>query len=159
MTTSGYGDGVRATLGKASGAYYWELTVDATGGFGSSGVGVTTATASLSSSLGSSAGAGLTESGTLRSSSGATLNGCGYAASDVIGIALDVDAGMIYFSINGVWQGDASPDAAQGGLDIDIVGEAVFPVVSVWSGDRYTVNFGQSTFAYAPPSGFEPMFE
>lgn len=160
-STSGLGDRVRATLGKTSGAYYWEVSVDALSVYDSGGVGVTSMAAVLADgNLGSSSVPGVVfgPSGTIANSAGDTLMGCGYAAGDVIGVALDLDAEVIYFSVNGLWQAGGSPDDGQGGIDLDLTAETVHPALELWSGDVYSANFGQTTFAFPPPAGFEPLY-
>jgi hypothetical protein len=81
-------------------------------------------------------------------------------AGDVIGVALDLDNELIYFSVNGLWHAAGSPDDAEGGVDIDndASTQTVHPALELWTSDAYTANFGQSTFAFPPPDGFDPLF-
>jgi hypothetical protein len=157
---SGFPDQLRATLGQTSGQYYWELSVGALGGYSGSAIGVTSLVATLAgTSLPSSSvpGAVMRPDGTIVNSAGDSLTGCGYRAGDVVGVALDLDDELIYFSVNGVWQAGGSPDDAEGGLDVDLTGETVHPVLELWPSDSYTANFGQSTFAFEPPTGYEAL--
>jgi hypothetical protein len=87
----------------------------------------------------------------------------GYAAYDignVIGVALDMDNGYVWWSKNGTWQGAGSPNPATGtspaytGLTSN--GYMGFGV----GGPNYTTwnaNFGQRPFEYTPPSGFKAL--
>lgn len=73
-----------------------------------------------------------------------------YGAGNVIGVALDLDAGTLTFYLNNVSQG-----TAYSGLS-----GTFYPGISIeQSGSTSTVqaNFGQRPFAYTPPSGFKAL--
>ncbi len=75
----------------------------------------------------------------------ATAYGATYTSGDVIGVALDMDAGTLVLYKNGVSQGTAAT-----GLSGDYL-----PACSVYdSGEVLYFNAGQRPFAYAPPTGF-----
>jgi hypothetical protein len=87
----------------------------------------------------------------------------GYATYDnghVIGVALDMDNGNVWWSKNGTWQGASSPDPATGtspaysGLTANgYMGFGVGgPNFTTWN-----ANFGQRPFAYTPPTGFKAL--
>ena len=74
-----------------------------------------------------------------------------HSAGDVIGVALDMDAGTITFYKNGVSQGEAFSG---------ITGE----VCPVWGGNggnngAASHNFGQRPFTYSAPSGYKALTE
>jgi hypothetical protein len=73
--------------------------------------------------------------------------GDAYTTNDVIGIALDMDAGTITFYKNGVSQGQA-----YSGLS----GSFCF-AGSPFNGGAHFWNFGQRPFAYTAPSGFKAL--
>jgi hypothetical protein len=85
--------------------------------------------------------------GSKRSSAGSVAYGSSYTTNDVIGIALDMDAGTLTFYKNNVSQGVAFTGLS-GSYTFagDIFGNGV-----------YSVNFGQQPFSYTPPSGFYPL--
>jgi hypothetical protein len=159
-TSSSYDAGVRATLGMADGKWYWEVVLAGAAAYDYAAVGVTTSASSLSSGLGNTSvpGVGFARDGTLSTSQDGTSAVCGFIAGDVVGVALDVDARVVYFSINGVWQGGGDPDAGDGGIPVGIAAGTVFPALSLQSSDAMTANFGQSAFAHQPPSGFGALF-
>ena len=73
------------------------------------------------------------------------------AAGDVIGVALDMDAGTLTFYKNGVSQGQAFSG----------ITDEVYPV---WGGTGGTasaasLNFGATAFAYTPPTGYTGVSE
>jgi hypothetical protein len=80
------------------------------------------------------------------------------AHNDVIGIAVDMDAGKLYFSRNGSWL-NAQPGSG-GGITL-MRGQAHFiaAVLSASSSsagtDSWTANFGKARFRYAIPRGFK----
>lgn len=68
------------------------------------------------------------------------------AANDIIGVALDMEAGTLAFRRNGVWQGNAHTNIS------GLVGPAVGH-----GGEVVRYNFGQRPFAHTPPEGFKPL--
>ena len=71
--------------------------------------------------------------------------GTTFTTGDLIGVALDLDAGTIEFYKNNVSQGVAFTG---------ISGEFI-PAFAVYGGSsKVTANFGQRPFKYTPPSGF-----
>lgn len=86
------------------------------------------------------------------------LSGPSYVANDVVDVAVDVDAKLIWWRKNGGnWNADAgaNPAAGTGGEDISGLPDGLLPVVGISaSGGSWTVNFGASPYSYAAPSGF-----
>ncbi|KAH9258345.1 hypothetical protein BASA81_003394 [Batrachochytrium salamandrivorans] len=75
---------------------------------------------------------------------------------DVVGCAVDIDEGKVYFSLNGSWKrplGLAFHNCKFAG--------GVFPAVTGERGFKYKMNFGQQAFAHHPPSlpGFKSVFD
>ena len=71
--------------------------------------------------------------------------GTTFTTGDLIGVALDLDAGTIEFYKN---------NASQGVAFTGISGEFI-PAFAVYGGSsKVTANFGQRPFAYTPPTGF-----
>jgi hypothetical protein len=130
------------TIGVSSGKWYYEATP-------------TTVIAASFYMMGWGRGNKLTSNGSdeylyfsvgaLRGASGASY-GASWTAGDVIGIALDLNAGTLVFYKNGVSQGTAFTG---------ITG-TVFPKFGYWHG-LGNFNFGQRPFAYTAPSGFKAL--
>jgi hypothetical protein len=82
--------------------------------------------------------------------------GASYAANDVIGVAVDLDNGAIYFSKNNTFQNSGVPTSGAsktGAAFTTLTGSSnYFPAVGYWG--TYNANFGQQPFAYTPPTGF-----
>jgi hypothetical protein len=79
------------------------------------------------------------------------------AHNDVIGIAIDLDAGQLYFSRNGAWL-NGQPG---GGGGIPLTRGQAYRIAAVVSAssssagtDSWTANFGKTKFRYAIPRGF-----
>lgn len=134
----------RATIGKSAGKWYWEYTIDV---WTSTGflVGIANASCTLLNYLGSTTdGYGYQDIALKYNGSGAAY-GATYTTGDVIGVALDMDAGTIEMYKNGV---------SQGVMYSGLTG-TLYPAVSVhFTNDALTANFGASAFAYTVPAGF-----
>jgi hypothetical protein len=85
-----------------------------------------------------------------------------YANGDIIGMALDLDNGAVWFSKNGTWQNSATiseiqagttTNAARTGLDNNFT--LHFHQFDGTSGAR--INAGQSAFTYTQPTGFSKL--
>jgi hypothetical protein len=78
-----------------------------------------------------------------------------YGTGDLIGVATDLDGGRIYFSKNGVWQ-NGDPAQGTGGAEVLTVPGmgSFYPFISLSTGDKMTANFGETSFAGAPPAGY-----
>lgn len=153
--------GVRAIKPLSSGKYYWEITAADYAGGGSYAIGIADSGHSLTVQLGDGAsGYGYIDqkgsTGGKRNNSVLAEYGNRYYAADVIGVALDLDNGKIWWSLNGVWQASGDPEAGTNEAYSGLSG-ALYPAVSLF---RYSqacsiiANFGASAFSYSVPSGF-----
>jgi hypothetical protein len=133
---------VRCTTSVATGKYYWEVFVTS----GTVLVGIATGAATLAGYLGSDA-TGWSYNSALKFNSGSSsAYGAAFGVGDLIGVALDLSAGTLAFTKNGVSQGVAFSGLAG----------TFFPAVSSGSvaAGGGIVNFGTSGFAYPIPVGF-----
>lgn len=136
----------RGSIGVSSGKWYWEVTANnaSTG----NGVGIAKSTAAINNYLGSDAsGYCYFGNGDKYNNGTGAAYGATYTTNDVIGVALDMDAGTLVFYKNNTSQGTAYSS----------ISGTVFPSVTDGSGGAVsdlTSNFGQRPFAYTPPSGF-----
>ena len=163
MTASGNSDSnfglTRTTESKTSGKWYWEVRIDLTMMF--SIVGVGTASAAINNYVGhDSHGYGyVSDCGSKIHSDSWDGYGSNYWSTHVIGIALDLDNGKVWFARNNVWQASGNPvtgvNPAYSGLS-----GTFFPMYSPCMGfggddcDRGTGRFDAGDFSYSPPSGF-----
>lgn len=144
VATASTGGTVRSVASKSSGKWYWEMTRDAGQDLV---IGVAKAAASLGVYLGGDAnGYGYVASTGQKSNNNVkTAYGAPYAVGDVIGVALDLDAGTLTFYKNGVSQGVAFTG---------LTGTFFAAEGTTNPSDAGTANFGASLFAFGPPAGF-----
>jgi hypothetical protein len=129
----------RATVGVSTGKYYWEINV---GSGGDVFTGVGTSSATLNNYLGIDVnGHGYySVTGNYFTNGAGGAYGATYTTGDVIGIALDMDAGEIEMFKNNV---------SQGVMATGLTG-TMYPMVSA-SNSAITANFGATSFTYYPP--------
>jgi len=141
---------VRATMAVSSGKWYWEATPTAIGN--GLGVGFAGDSSRFNPATWNAGTYVIYQSdGNKHINGSATSYGSSYTTNDVIGVALDMDAGTITFYKNNVSQGTASTGLTG----------VYLPVFSQTSGattGTINANFGAgSGFAYTPPSGFKTL--
>lgn len=151
--------GARGMAPKSAGKHYWEY-VYTTLTTNSIAVGVSLAAGSLTSP-------GVGVAYLQRSTGNIVVNGTGSGStlgliptSAVIGVALDIDAKLIWFRVapSGNWNGNASADPATGIGGVNIASIATGPLYPFMTGqalDAITANFGASGFTGPlPANGF-----
>jgi hypothetical protein len=153
-TSSGTYDPLRGTVGISSGKWYWEVTCTATSGASQNtfAIGLASQSTNINAAnwyVGADAASycyyGV--SGDKYNNNSSTAYGASYTTGDVIGVALDMDAGTLVFYKNNTSQGTAFSS---------LVG-TFMPAFSDGATSGTTsvaFNFGQRPFSYTPPSGF-----
>jgi len=138
------------TIYVSSGKWYAEVLVNASDGSGTRvGVGIATNAVAQGNYLGSdSFGYAYYDLATKYNNASGSSYGAGYGTGDVIGIALDLDAGTLVFYKNGSSQGTAYSSLS---------GTFTFAVTQYGSGSGSTLNAGARPFAYTAPSGFKAL--
>lgn len=160
-TTANANSGARVLPVRTAGKFYFEITLVAGhgsfDGFGLLSSGITYNNFILSSTncVAVARGGGITING------GAALANIGaFAANDVLGIAVDLTAHLVWCRRNaGLWNNSAGADpaTATGGFTAPSAGMApgvCFVGAGTAINDAYTGNFGATSFANAAPSGF-----
>jgi len=145
-TSGGTAVGARATVGKSTGKYYWEVTRGASG-TATEYIGISTSGASLT---------GGPVDTLIISTIGAIYTNGSYSgfvtapgANAVIGFALDAGAKTLTIYVNNILQGTYTYTFSN-------------PVYPRWvcldneTGNSGTANFGASPFAYTVPGGYNP---
>ena len=132
-----------STIGVSTGKWYWEV-VGTSGGAFMIGIGGDGGRFDWQTTR----GYGYAFNGQKYTNSVGTAYGATYTNNDVIGVALDMDAGTLTFYKNGVSQGTAFS-----GLTGTWFPAAQNPGAALTE----TYNFGQRPFAYTAPSGFKAL--
>ncbi len=148
ITSATVAQSVAGTIGMSSGKWYWEVINQ---GGSLSYTGIVDSTHDMATYIGaSSTGSGYaynTSGQKVGPTSGTAVSyGATYTTNDVIGIALDMDAGTLTFYKNNASQGTAF-SSITGTWFAAVSGNGV-------AGKGGIVNFGQRPFAYTPPTGF-----
>jgi hypothetical protein len=155
--------GPDSTIAMSSGKWYWEVIP--TGGTTSynSRIGIVPSNHGTytGTSVGDGSGTYGYEASSGQKGSGGTYAsyGSSYTDADVIGVALDMDNGKLWFSKNGVWNASGDPAAGTNAAYTSITGEYFASVGTGGTGGGFTChfNFGQRPFSYTPPSGFKSL--
>ena len=152
---SGSTNDIRATFGVSSGKWYWEVEADSLGqsGVNREFIGIVGTEFDITAG---SAGANFSADST---GYAFATTGQKITAGQYIGVALDLDNGKIYWSINGTFQNSGDPAGGTGEAYSSISGTFA-PAVAVDYGtgtSRLIANFGQSSFQNTPPAGFKAL--
>lgn len=156
-SASTYLSGVRSIFGATSGKWYWEVLVTKVGSYVRGAVGAACSSEQLNGfQLGTTACAyGYhAASGNKRNAGVETAYGVAWGGTYRLGIALDMDAGKIWFSRNGVWQNSGDPGAGTNEAFSGVSG-TTYAMISLHDINNHaTANFGETAFVYTVPDGF-----
>lgn len=134
------------TIGVSSGKWYWEQNI-VSGSYWYAGIIIGQSNWSGQGFGQMSNGYSYYSTGQKQSNNVLASYGASFTSGDVIGVALDMDAGTITFYKNNTSQGTAYTG---------LTGVAA-PAVSGYNGSVSAMNFGQRPFAYTPPTGFKSL--
>jgi hypothetical protein len=136
----------RATIGVSSGKWYWEWVHKG----GNNSHGISLANESLATYCGGTSGSyAYFVDGSKYNNNSSSSYGSAISVGDVIGTALDLDAGTLTFYKNGISQGVAYSSLS--GTFYPAYGSSSVSVIS------FDTNFGQKPFKFPPPAGFQPL--
>ena len=146
-----------STIGATTGKWYCEvfMTSVSTAAI----VGIVNENASLATYPGGNAnGYGYFRDGQKYTNGVGSAYGNSYTDNDIIGIALDLDNGRVWFSKNGTWQASGDPAAGTNAAFTGISATNTWFFACGNSGvTTQNANFGQRPFAYTPPTGFRAL--
>jgi hypothetical protein len=147
----------RGTIGVTSGKYYWEIVVSSAMSNFYSGIATNQTDIYTTTTVGADAysWAYVGSNGEKRYNGSTASYGSALVNGDVLGCALDLDSGKIWWSVNGTFQASGNPAAGTNEAFSGVTGTC-FP-----AGGAYNMtidyNFGQRPFAYTPPTGFNRL--
>ena len=145
-TSSGSGGSVLSTIAMESGKWYCEVTINT--GSDATIVGIANNSFNPTTSITASNAVGYYGNNGDKFVNGTqTSYGASYTTGNIIGIALDVDAGTVTFYKN---------NTSQGAITHGLTGPFYFATSDASSGSNIdqSWNFGQRPFSYTPPTGF-----
>jgi hypothetical protein len=152
----------RSFNGRVSGKYYVEATMDSGDTYLDVGIlgpddNISSGEAYPGSSV--SGWGWIAQTSEVRNASRNVLSmGSSYTSGDIIGMAVDLDNDLLYFSKNGTWVvACGNPNTPTGGVDISSRGLIAMHLGlgSGYNTDcQITMNFGQSSFNYSVPTGY-----
>jgi hypothetical protein len=98
------------------------------------------------------------------SEAGSVSYGTGFVLNDVCQVAIDMDAGKIWFGKNGSWFASGDPATGANAAYTDIVssGYGWLPAILNIRGNNtntVTANFGQRAFSYTAPTNYRPLVD
>ena len=139
----------RATIGVSSGKWYWEVYLE-TGSNCMVGIAKHPAPLADNYYAATTEGFGYNAADGYRYNSSYSSYGDTWTAGDLIGIAFDADSGTLTYYKNGTVQSSGTP-AFTG-----ITDGPYHPSIGVFQSTAI-LNFGQRSWAYAPPSGYKAL--
>lgn len=149
---------VLTTNGKSTGKWYGEIVLGGGAGGPFNLIGVGTAAMDYASFLGfgTTSWGYYQDTGDKYTNNVAATFGASFTPGDVLGVALDADAGYVWFAKNNVWQGSGNPAAGTNPAFTGLPG-GVFLGASVYAASlshSATLRPTAGSQTYSPPSGF-----
>jgi hypothetical protein len=170
------GDGIRGTL-PYSGKIYWEVEIDSISSNSGSNIGIATNNHNLALTADDTSGngqrdafvgvssfssnlVGFISGSNFDSSYGGLGNNFGTAGKYLM-FAVDIAAGKFWAGYDGTWFNSGNPAAGSNdsGKNLALY-DKWFPAISrigSAGSEAFIFNFGQSSFAHTPPSGFQSL--
>jgi hypothetical protein len=148
-SASGTRYGTIGTIGVSSGKWYWEYEFSAGGNSALLGITQKPFAVQMGSWPGEQTGdyGYFGSNGNKYTAGSGSAYGATFTTGDVIGVALDLDAGTLTFYKNNTSQGTAFSSIT--GTFFPAIGKGITA-----TGITSFINFGQRPFAYTPPTGY-----
>jgi hypothetical protein len=87
----------------------------------------------------------------------ASSYGSAIATNDIFMIALDIDAGKVWYGNNGTWFASGNPATGANASQSFTAGQTITFAVATGGACAFTSNWGARPFAYTAPSGFKAL--
>ena len=147
VTSSGLTGSALSTIAMESGKYYCEVRLNSSTDATIIGIAISSFNPTTSNLSGAGGVGYYVSNGDKFVNGTQTAYGASCASGDIVGIALDVDAGTITFYKN---------NTSQGAITHGLTGPFYFATSDVSSGSNIdqSWNFGQRPFSYTPPTGY-----
>lgn len=153
---------VRAIASASTGKRYYEAQYVFTSGPNQSRIGIATAALSTSTRVGSGANSAAVESGGytyLNNGVPTFVHAVPWSSGDIIGIAVDLGAGHVWYSRNGTWVpntgGSAGdPSAGTNPRTTGLPAGTYYPACTPEAVKSFTARFAAADWTYSAPTGF-----
>jgi hypothetical protein len=150
---------IPTTIFQNTGKWYWEVCVNNNAANNASlRIGICN-TAGVGTDLGGTAntwcylGDGRIYSGGTASSYGVAISTC-----DILNVAVDIDAGKIWYGKNGTWMANGNPSTGANPSQTFTANQSISPAVASGIGQPiYMANFGQRPFTATMPTGYKTL--
>jgi hypothetical protein len=154
--------GINCTMAfPTTGLYYFEVTMSAVSNAGVAGMAKLGATQDTNFGAGAYANIyGYTNtSGVAYANNATAYTGSTLTTGDILGVAVDMTNGALYFAKNNTWQNSGVPTsgASKTGAISFTVTNDLLPACYAWKNsgaDALSINFGQRPFTYTAPTGY-----
>ena len=146
--------GVRSTDSKSTGKYYFEITINAMGQWGSH-IGLSDSSCPLSGNQGSNSHCWFIDTDDGKVYPGGTSYGSHYSNGDILRLAVDLNTHKMWFGKNASWFGD--PVAETGEAFSNLSGSLYLETslaTNTSPPGQSTANFGSTSFGFEMPSGY-----
>jgi hypothetical protein len=143
-----------------SSKWYWEVLITAIGNSNNASIRVGVCNPNgVASGLGEGVnGWCFLGDGRLFHNGSAPSYGVSVTTGDTVMVALDIDAGRIWYGKNGTWMASGNPATNANPSQTFTTNQSMSPALASGTGTpAYTCNFGQRPFAYTAPSGFRAL--
>jgi hypothetical protein len=143
-----------------SSKWYWEVLITAIGNSNNASIRVGVCNPNgVASGLGEGLnGWSFLGDGRVFYNSSASSYGVSVTTGDTVMVALDIDAGRIWYGKNGTWMASGDPATNANPSQTFTANQSMSPALASGTGTpAYTCNFGQRPFAYTAPSGFKAL--
>jgi hypothetical protein len=154
--------GINCTMAfPTTGLYYFEVTMSAVSNAGLAGIAKLGATQDTNFGAGAYANiyAYTNTSGVAYANNATAYTGSTLTTGDILGVAVDMTNGALYFAKNNTWQNSGVPTsgASKTGAISFTVTNDLLPTCYAWKNsgaDALSINFGQRPFTYTAPTGY-----
>jgi hypothetical protein len=150
---------VVSTTGFSAGKRYFEIVFDSGSSYGDlvrHDLGVTRDKPVASGSSIVGAGIGYRRSGKVQKGGSSVFTATALTGGDVVMVAFDIDAGDVWFGLNGTWLNSGDPGAGTNAIDTTMAAGTYYIGASSESGAdlKTTMRVAAGQFSYSVPSGF-----
>jgi Concanavalin A-like lectin/glucanases superfamily/SPRY domain len=146
-----------STFYPSTGKWYWEA-VSTSGTASNTRFGIVNRNGAGADLGGSANGWAYLGDGRVYNNGSTSSYGVTYSTNDIMMLALDLDAGKLWYGKNGTWMASGSPSTGANPSQTFTANQQMSPALASGTGTIvYAFNAGQRPFTYTPPTGFNAL--